>query len=168
MHDYDTPSEDFIRCMIGYPRSRENHELTEPYNIGGHADFGSLTMLFEQNVLGLQMLSREGEWLWVKPVPGGITINAGESLQHMTKGMCLYCLVVVLNRCCWIYYSVSVGLYVGYVKATIHRVHAPPDDQLTYERLGCIYFCNVGVTIPPSLHLSHYTYFIEWIRLATR
>jgi isopenicillin N synthase-like dioxygenase len=43
-------------------------------------------MLFEQNVLGLQMLSRDGEWLWVKPVKGGITINAGESLQHMTKG----------------------------------------------------------------------------------
>ena len=60
--------------MINYPRSRENHELTKPLNIGGHADFGSLTMLFEQNVLGLQMLSREGEWLWVKPVPGGITI----------------------------------------------------------------------------------------------
>jgi len=79
--------------MINYPRSRENHVLTEPYNIGGHADFGSLTMLFEQNVLGLQMLSREGEWLWVKPVPGGITINAGESLQHMTKGMFLVVLL---------------------------------------------------------------------------
>lgn len=40
----------------------------------------------EQNVLGLQMLSRDGEWLWVKHVHGGITINAGESLQHLTKG----------------------------------------------------------------------------------
>jgi isopenicillin N synthase-like dioxygenase len=73
--------------MLNHPRIRENHLLTEPYNIGGHADFGCLTMLFEQNVLGLQMLSREGEWLWVKPVKGGITINAGESLQHMTKGI---------------------------------------------------------------------------------
>jgi len=24
-------------------------------------------------------------------------------------------------------------------------VYAPPDDQIGYERLGCIYFCNVGV-----------------------
>lgn len=46
-------------------------------------------------------------------------------------------------------------LMVGYVKATIHRVYAPPDDQLTYERLGCIYFCNVGVLPPlPFLSLS--------------
>jgi isopenicillin N synthase-like dioxygenase len=87
MHDYDIPSEDFMRLMLNHPRTRENHLMTEPYNIGGHADFGCLTMLFEQNVLGLQMLSREGEWLWVKPVKGGITINAGESLQHMTKGI---------------------------------------------------------------------------------
>jgi isopenicillin N synthase-like dioxygenase len=128
MHDYNTPSEDFNRWMINYPRSRENHNITEPYSIGGHADFGSLTLLFEQNVLGLQMLSRDGEWLWVKPVKGGITINAGESLQHMTKGILL-----------------PLRSNAGYVKATIHRVHAPPDDQLTYERLGCIYFCNVGV-----------------------
>jgi isopenicillin N synthase-like dioxygenase len=89
LHDYDVPSEDFIRWMISYPRSRAEFEATEPFNIGGHADFSSLTMLFEQNVLGLQMLSREGEWLWVKPVPGGITINAGESLQHLTKGISL-------------------------------------------------------------------------------
>lgn len=34
----------------------------------------------------------------------------------------------------------------GYVKATIHRVYAPPDDQLTYERLGIIYFNVVGVS----------------------
>jgi isopenicillin N synthase-like dioxygenase len=86
MHDYNIPSEDFIRMMLNRPRTRENHVATEPFNIGGHADFSSLTLLFEQNVLGLQMLSREGEWLWVKPVKGGITINAGESLQHMTKG----------------------------------------------------------------------------------
>jgi isopenicillin N synthase-like dioxygenase len=87
MHDYNLPSEDFIRMMLSRPRTRENHVTTEPFNIGGHADFSSLTLLFEQNVLGLQMLSREGEWLWVKPVKGGITVNAGESLQHMTKGL---------------------------------------------------------------------------------
>jgi isopenicillin N synthase-like dioxygenase len=65
------------------------------------------------------MLTSDGKWKWVKPVPGGITINAGELFSHMTS---------------------------GYVKATIHRVHAPVDDQLDYERLGYIYFAlmNVG------------------------
>jgi hypothetical protein len=43
---------------------------------------------------------------------------------------------------------------VGYVKATIHRVYAPPDDQLAYERLGCIYFCNVGVCLLKGLMIG--------------
>jgi isopenicillin N synthase-like dioxygenase len=47
------------------------------------------------------MLTTEGTWKWVKPVPGGITINAGELFTHLTK---------------------------GYVKATVHSVHAPVDD----------------------------------------
>jgi 2OG-Fe(II) oxygenase superfamily len=87
MHDYDKPSEDFIRWMIHYPRSREERTITAPYGVGGHADFSSLTLLFEQNVLGLQVLTRGGDWQWVKPVKGGITVNAGESLQHITKGI---------------------------------------------------------------------------------
>jgi isopenicillin N synthase-like dioxygenase len=87
MHDYNVPSDDIFRLMLYHPRSREEHKIVEPYQIGGHTDFGGLTMLFEQNVLGLQMLTRDGEWLWVKPIKGGITINAGESLQHLTKGL---------------------------------------------------------------------------------
>jgi isopenicillin N synthase-like dioxygenase len=105
MHDYDKPSEDFIRWMLNHPRSRANHEATEPYNIGGHSDFSSLTLLFEQNVLGLQMLTRDGEWLWVKPVPGGITVNAGESLQHLTKGSSFTINVLLIFRICQGYYS---------------------------------------------------------------
>jgi isopenicillin N synthase-like dioxygenase len=140
MHDYDAPSEDFIRWMLNSPRSREEHEITEPYNIGGHADFSSLTLLFEQNVLGLQMLTKDNEWLWVKPVKGGVTVNAGESLQHITKGSS----------------AVNKRLISGYVKATIHRVHAPPEDQLDYQRLGCIYFSNVGVITTFCCRLANF------------
>ena len=99
-------------------RPREYYDAVESYGIGGHTDQSSLTLLFEQNVAGLQMLTTDGVWKWVKPVPGGITINAGELFSHLTK---------------------------GYVKATIHRVHAPVDDQISEERLGCIYFSLMNV-----------------------
>lgn len=69
------------------------------------------------------MLTKEGTWKWVKPVPGGITINAGELFTHLTK---------------------------GYVKATIHRVHAPVDDQINEERLGIIYFSLMNVFPSPT------------------
>jgi isopenicillin N synthase-like dioxygenase len=117
---YDKRSEDWLRWMMHPPRPREYYDAVESYGIGGHTDQSSLTLLFEQNVVGLQMLTTEGVWKWVKPVPGGITINAGELFSHLTK---------------------------GYVKATIHRVHAPVDDQLGEERLGCIYFSLMNVRL---------------------
>ena len=110
------------------PRPREYYDAVEKYQIGGHTDQSSLTLLFEQNVAGLQMLTNDGTWKWVKPVKGGITINAGELFVHLTK---------------------------GFVKATIHRVHAPVDDQLGSERLGCIYFSLLNVRpLPPLLRTS--------------
>lgn len=49
-------------------------------------DFGSLTLLFSQHVAGLQIRTPEGEWKYVKPVPGGITCNAADTLSFITKG----------------------------------------------------------------------------------
>lgn len=122
-NQYDKRSEDWLRWMLNPPRTREYHDAVENYGIGGHSDQSSLTLLFEQNVAGLQMLTSEGSWKWVKPVRGGITINAGELFTHLTK---------------------------GYVKATVHRVHAPVDDQLDEERLGCIYFALMNVSLARS------------------
>ena len=70
------------------------------------------------------MLTKDGDWKWVKPIRGGITVNAGETLAIKTK---------------------------DYVKATTHRVAPPPDDQLQYDRLGLIYFSqmNRGVDMKP-------------------
>ena len=117
-NQYDKRSEDWLRWTMHPPRLREYYDAVEPYQIGGHCDQSSLTLLFEQNVAGLQMLTTDGTWKWVKPVHGGITINAGELFSHLT---------------------------IGYVKATIHRVHAPVDDQINSERLGCIYFALMNV-----------------------
>ena len=47
--------------------------------------FSSFIMFFEQNVLELQMSSRDGEWLWVMIVKCGIIINTGEITTY-TKG----------------------------------------------------------------------------------
>ena len=136
---YDKRSEDWLRWMLQPPRHREYYDAVESYGIGGHTDQSSLTLLFEQNVAGLQMLTAEGVWKWVKPVPGGITINAGELFSHLTK---------------------------GYVKATIHRVHAPVDDQLGEERLGCIYFSLMNVYSPDQSYLTRRTTPLSVQRLA--
>ena len=61
-------------------------DKAQAYSKGGHTDFGSLTLLFSQHVAGLQIRTPEGQWKYVKPVEGGITCNAADTLTFLTNG----------------------------------------------------------------------------------
>ncbi|KAJ7723848.1 hypothetical protein DFH07DRAFT_759362, partial [Mycena maculata] len=79
-------SEDHLRYMVYHPRTQEERKLVKDGDVGGHTDFGSLTLLFSQNVAGLQIRTPQEEWKYVKPVTGGITVNSADVLQFLTKG----------------------------------------------------------------------------------
>ena len=87
LHAYDVPSDDHLRYMIYNVRSQEEWDKAQNYSKGGHTDFGSLTLLFSQHIAGLQIRTPEGEWKYVKPVDGGITCNAADTLSFLTKGI---------------------------------------------------------------------------------
>lgn len=75
--------------MIYNVRTQEEWDKAQAYSKGGHTDFGSLTLLFSQHVAGLQIRTPEGKWKYVKPVPGGITCNAADTLSFLTNGRLL-------------------------------------------------------------------------------
>ncbi|PVI00189.1 gibberellin 2-oxidase [Periconia macrospinosa] len=120
-HAYDQVSDDHLRYMIYNVRSQEEWDKAQAYSKGGHTDFGSLTLLFSQHVAGLQIRTPEGDWKWVKPVEGGITCNAADTLTFLTN---------------------------GFIKSTIHRVVTPPKDQINTARLGLLYFSRPGDHTP--------------------
>ncbi|EXJ58328.1 hypothetical protein A1O7_05753 [Cladophialophora yegresii CBS 114405] len=120
-HAYEEESDDHLRYMIYNVRTQEEWNKAQNYSKGGHTDFGSLTLLFSQHVAGLQIRTPEGDWKWVKPVQGGITCNAADTLSFLTK---------------------------GFIKSTIHRVVTPPKDQMHIPRLGLLYFCRPGPHTP--------------------
>ncbi|KAF2706925.1 gibberellin 2-oxidase [Pleomassaria siparia CBS 279.74] len=120
-HAYDEVSDDHLRYMIYNVRSQEDWDKAQAYSKGGHTDFGSLTLLFSQHVAGLQIRTPEGEWKYVKPVEGGITCNAADTLTFLTN---------------------------GFIKSTVHRVVTPPKDQINIDRLGLLYFSRPGNDTP--------------------
>ncbi|KAF2106021.1 gibberellin 2-oxidase [Lophiotrema nucula] len=120
-HAYEHVSDDHLRYMIYNVRTQEEWDKAQAYSKGGHTDFGSLTLLFSQHVAGLQIRTPEGEWKYVKPVEGGITCNAADTLTFLTN---------------------------GFIKSTIHRVVTPPKDQLNVPRLGLLYFSRPGDNTP--------------------
>ncbi|CCM02775.1 uncharacterized protein FIBRA_04883 [Fibroporia radiculosa] len=114
LHVYSQKSEDHLRYMK-YTKytPEENLKLGRIWG-RGHTDLGSFTLLFRQPVAALQIKNHTtGEWKWVKPQDGTLTVNTCDALSLLTG---------------------------GYVKSTIHRVAAPPKDQEHVDRLGLLYF----------------------------
>ncbi|EHL02299.1 putative UPF0676 protein [Glarea lozoyensis 74030] len=124
-HEYSSKSEDHLRYMIYRPRSESQDALVDNSWSRAHTDFGSLTLLWSQNVAGLQIKTKEGEWKYVPAVDGGIICNVGDAMQFWSA---------------------------GYLKSTIHRVTRPPPDQDHIHRLGLFYFVRPGneVDIAPA------------------
>lgn len=46
-----------------------------------HTDTGCLTVLYQDDVGGLQIRSREGKWFNVKPLSDSFVVNVGDSLK---------------------------------------------------------------------------------------
>lgn len=114
-HTYDKKSEDHFRYMIYHPRTEEEWKDAKYGSTGGHTDLGTVTLLFRQPVAGLQILGEDGNWTWVQAQPGTITVNLADTISHLTG---------------------------GWLKSSVHRVVAPPEDQRQYERTGLLYFAR--------------------------
>jgi isopenicillin N synthase-like dioxygenase len=52
---------------------------------GAHEDINVITLLLGAEEAGLQLLTREGEWLDVNPPEGAVVVNIGDMLQRLTN-----------------------------------------------------------------------------------
>jgi isopenicillin N synthase-like dioxygenase len=103
--------EDYFERFIGHPISAlralnyphpERPPLPGQLRAGAHSDYGSLTILLPQAASGgLEILTPEGEWRAVPPVPGAFVINIGDLMARWTNDR-------------WV--------------STLHRVVNPPPD----------------------------------------
>ena len=60
----------------------ENHNPEDGQTrIREHSDFGTITVLFQKDVGGLEVLSPQGKWITAPVIPGAPLINIGDFLQ---------------------------------------------------------------------------------------
>lgn len=79
----------FERCIargsaLYYPPQPETLG-DEQFGIGAHTDWGVLTLLYQDDVGGLQVLSGDGEWVTAHPIPGTFVVNVGDCLEQWTN-----------------------------------------------------------------------------------
>jgi len=114
--------------LLHYPPVKKSVWKKNPNQVraGEHSDYGSITLLFQDDIGGLEVKSPRGTWVRATPIPGTIVVNAGDLLSRWSNDM---------------------------IRSTNHRVIQPPpkptpegeDDDLEAlipARYSIAYFCN--------------------------
>lgn len=72
--------------LLHYPPHRIN-ENSNILSCGEHTDYGCVTILYTDNVSGLQIKDGNGEWHSAPSIPGAFIINIGEIMERWTNGL---------------------------------------------------------------------------------
>lgn len=102
--------------LLHYPALSNENAKASRANL--HTDYGTITLLSQDQVGGLQALTIDGIWIDVTPVENSIVMNVGEMLMRWSNDV---------------------------LKATLHQVKAPPvasDGSGIPERYSIAFFCN--------------------------
>lgn len=81
---YTDHSIDVLR-MVHYAAGERVPAERDQLGMGAHTDYGIVTILWADPVVGLQVLDGHGEWRSVVPAPGVLLINLGDLLARWTN-----------------------------------------------------------------------------------
>ncbi len=82
---------------------------------GEHSDYGSITLLFQDDVGGLEVQTASGEWIAAPAIPDTVIVNTGDLMQRWTNN--IFC-------------------------STKHRVMIPNDSRVKQSRYSIAFFCH--------------------------
>ncbi|KAF9050258.1 hypothetical protein BJ165DRAFT_994366 [Panaeolus papilionaceus] len=114
-------TKDHLRYVIYNPIREEDREKKKHLRLAGHTDLGSVTFLYPQTIAGLQLLTADGEWRYIRHYPDQIIVGLGDCMEFITGGL---------------------------LKAPPHRVRDAPEDQRHLERNGMFYFVPFLPDVP--------------------
>jgi isopenicillin N synthase-like dioxygenase len=101
--------------------------------MGAHTDYGILTVLWADQVAGLQVLGADGAWHDVAPADGALLVNLGDLTGRWTNDR-------------WL--------------STLHRVKPPVVDGTVERRRSAAFFCDGDIdavvsTLPQCVDAGH-------------
>jgi isopenicillin N synthase-like dioxygenase len=70
--------------MLHYPATA-GEAAREDAGAGAHTDYGNITLLATDEVAGLQVLTRQGQWIEAPYVPGAYVCNIGDCLMRWSN-----------------------------------------------------------------------------------
>ena len=73
------------RCSVIYYPPQPPAMGAEQFGVAPHSDFGTLTLLYQDNVGGLQVKDANGDWVTAHPIAGTYVVNVGDLLARWTN-----------------------------------------------------------------------------------
>ncbi len=83
---------------------------------GAHEDINLITLLLGAEEAGLELLTREGQWIPAAPPPGALVVNIGDMLQRLTNHI---------------------------LPSTTHRVRNPEGTRAAHSRYSMPFFLHL-------------------------
>ena len=74
-----------ILRLLHYPPHAAPRD-TQTFGIAPHTDYGFMTILAQDEVGGLEVRPRGGDWTPVPVLPGAFVVNAGDAVPRLTNG----------------------------------------------------------------------------------
>jgi isopenicillin N synthase-like dioxygenase len=71
--------------FLHYPANLPTRS-SDQLGAGAHTDYGSITLLFQDDVGGLELLGADGQWHFAPPVADAVVINTGDLMERWTNG----------------------------------------------------------------------------------
>jgi isopenicillin N synthase-like dioxygenase len=90
--------------LLHYPASKA---VVASTGAGEHTDYGNLTLLATDDVGGLEVRTRDGQWIGAPVVPGAFIVNIGDCLMRWTNDVYVSTPHRVINRTMRERYSIA-------------------------------------------------------------
>jgi len=68
------------------PDGQPHSQAPDQFGSAPHTDFGCLTLLFQDDAGGLEVMAPDGTWISAAPEPGAILVNTGDIVPVWTGG----------------------------------------------------------------------------------
>lgn len=89
----DLPHDHFVKhfdkpltraAVVYYPPQPDDMGDSQ-FGVSPHTDYGCITILYQDEVGGLQVRNRNGDWLTAHPMPGTFVVNVGDLLHRWSN-----------------------------------------------------------------------------------
>ena len=84
LNSFETPTI-WLR-LLHYPPIPKSSP-SDLYGSAPHTDFGCLTILTQDGIGGLQVQTKNGDWIDIPKVEGSFVVNVGDMLHRLTNGL---------------------------------------------------------------------------------